>query len=278
MGRKTTKKRQQQSVDASSRNDIPLNADEITARLTDLLLSNSTCDSPEEATSTSEAIVEDVDLGGATKENVVGPLASLLIDYFDQLTPEKAEEMARSVLGAVAAQEDDQSSDDDNNNDNDDDDDDDDHIDCSDDEDDDGEYIGEGECELCEREIKLTRHHLIPKSTWSTFKKKKIPAAVEALTKGQKDKARMILGGNLIDELPSEIVENPNNSLLLRRFLSKTCNICRPCHSTVHKLHSEVELAESYSTIDLLLLDEELLKFCKWASKQKAGKYSLNHR
>ena len=278
MGRKTTKKRQQQSVDASSRNDIPLNADEITARLTDLLLSNSTCDSPEEATSTSEAIVEDVDLGGTTKENVVGPLASLLIDYFDQLTPEKAEEMARSVLGAVAAQEDDQSSDDDNNNDNDDDDDDDDHIDCSDDEDDDGEYIGEGECELCEREIKLTRHHLIPKSTWSTFKKKKIPAAVEALTKGQKDKARMILGGNLIDELPSEIVENPNNSLLLRRFLSKTCNICRPCHSTVHKLHSEVELAESYSTIDLLLLDEELLKFCKWASKQKAGKYSLNHR
>ena len=280
MGRKTTKKRQQQSVDASSRNDIPLNADEITARLADLLLSNSTCDSPEEATSTSEAIVEDVDLGGATKENVVGPLASLLIDYFDQLTPEKAEEMARSVLGAVATQEHDQSSDDDNNNDNDDDDDDDDDddIDCSDDEDDDGEYIGEGECELCEREIKLTRHHLIPKSTWSTFKKKKIPAAVEALTKGQKDKARMILGGNLIDELPSEIVENPNNSLLLRRFLSKTCNICRPCHSTVHKLHSEVELAESYSTIDLLLLDEELLKFCKWASKQKAGKYSLNHR
>ena len=277
MGRKTTKKRQQQSVDASSRNDIPRNADEITARLADLLLSNSTCDSPEEATSTSEAIVEDVDLG--TKENVVGPLASLLIDYFDQLTPEKAEEMARSVLGAVAAQEDDQSSDDDNNNDNDDDDDDDDDdIDCSDDEDDDGEYIGEGECELCEREIKLTRHHLIPKSTWSTFKKKKIPAAVEALTKGQKDKARMILGGNLIDELPSEILENPNNSLLLRRFLSKTCNICRPCHSTVHKLHSEVELAESYSTIDKLLEDKELLKFCKWASKQKAGKYSLSHR
>ena len=269
MGRKTAKKRQQ-SVDASASNDIPLNTNEITVRLANLLLSTNTCDSPEEATSTSEAIVEEIDLG-ERKEDVIHPLTTLLLEYFDQLTSEKAEEMARSVLGVVATQEDDQSSDEDGNND-------DEEIDCSDDEDGDGEYIGEGECELCEREIKLTRHHLIPKSTWSTFKKKKIPAAIEALTKGQEEKAKMILGGNLIDELPSEIVENPNNSLLLRRFLSKTCNICRPCHSTVHKLHSEMELAESYSTIDKLMEDEELLKFCKWASKQKAGKYSLSHR
>ena len=275
MGRsKTVRKRQ--SGDAPSNDDIdnndPLSADEVTARLSDILLSTSTCDSPEEATSTSEAIVDDVDLG-KTKEDVVGPLATMLLEYFDQLDSDKAEDMARSVLGVVATQEDDQSSDDDgdNNNDND--------IDCSDEEDDDdGDYIGEGECELCEREIKLTRHHLIPKSTWQTFKRKKIPAAVEALANGQEEKARMILGGNLIDELPPEIVEDPNNTLLVRRFLSKTCNICRPCHSTVHKLHSEMELAESFSTIDKLLEDQELLKYAKWASKQKAGKYSLNHR
>ena len=271
MGRKAAKKRQQ-SADASANSDkcIPLNADAITASLADLLLSTC-CDSPEEAASVAEAIVEEIDLD-VTKEDVASPLTSLLIDYFDQLTPEKAEEVARSVLGVVATREDDQNSDEDSNNVDD--------VDCSDDEDNDadGEYIGDGECELCEREIKLTRHHLIPKSTWSTFKKKKIPAAIEALTNGQKEKARMILGGNLIDELPPEIVENPNNSLLLRRFLSKTCNICRPCHSTVHKLHSEMELAESYSTIDKLLEDEELVKFCKWASKQKCGKYSLHHR
>lgn len=268
--------RKRQSGDAPSNDDIdnndPLSVDDVTARLSDILLSTSTCDSPEEATSTSEAIVDDVDLG-KVKEDVVGPLTTMLLEYFDQLAPDKAEDMARSVLGVVAIQEDDQSSDDDgdNNDDND--------IDCSDEEDDDdGDYIGEGECELCEREIKLTRHHLIPKSTWQTFKRKKIPAAIEALAKDQEDKARMILGGNLIDELPPEIVENPNNTLLVRRFLSKTCNICRPCHSTVHKLHSEMELAESFSTIDKLLEDQELLKYAKWASKQKAGKYSLNHR
>ena len=69
MGRKTAKKRQE-SVDASANNDIPLNTNEITVRLADLLLSSSTCDSPEEATSTSEAIVEEIDLG-VTEEDVV---------------------------------------------------------------------------------------------------------------------------------------------------------------------------------------------------------------
>ena len=279
MGRRTASRipsSKRQSGVAPSDDDIdnndPLSADEVTARLSDILLSTSICVSPEEATSTSEAIVDEVDLGEA-KEDAVGPLATMLLEYFDQLDSDKAEDMARSVLGVVATKEDDQSSDDDgdNNNDND--------IDCSDEEDDDdGDYIGEGECELCEREIKLTRHHLIPKSTWQTFKRKKIPAAVEALANGQEEKARMILGGNLIDELPPEIVEDPNNTLLVRRFLSKTCNICRPCHSTVHKLHTEMELAESFSTIDKLLEDQELLKYAKWASKQKAGKYSLNHR
>ena len=166
---------------------------------------------------------------GTKKEEVVGPMATLLTEYFEQLAGKTAEEIATSVLGVAAA---DQSSDDENE------DDDDERpgsdIDFSDDEDDDGGYIGEGECELCEREIKLTRHHLIPKMTWSKFKKK-IPQAVEAMTSGQEDKARMILGGTLADDLPSEIVANPNNTILLRRYLSQTCNICRPCHSTVHK-------------------------------------------
>merc|ERR1712038_1434858 len=33
----------------------------------------------------------------------------------------------------------------------------------------DGGYILSGECELCEREMKLTRHHLIPKRTWKNI-------------------------------------------------------------------------------------------------------------
>ena len=281
MGRKTASKKKLSAHDESDDNDINDNVsfstDELTIRLVDRLVSTNTCESAEEAASVSAAIVEECFADatpGTKKEDAVGPMSTLLTEYFEQLSGEMAEDMARSVLG-VEVQGEDQSSDDDN------DDDDDERpgsdIDFGDNEDDDGEYIGEGECELCEREIRLTRHHLIPKTTWSKFKKK-IPAAVEAMTSGQEDKARMILGGTLADDLPSEIVENPNNTILLRRFLSKTCNICRPCHSTVHKLHNELELAERFYTIDKLLEDQELLKFCKWASKQKCGKYSLNHR
>jgi hypothetical protein len=282
MGRKTASKKKGSARDESGDNgaddNFPFSNDVLTSRLADRLLSTNTCDSSEEAASISAAIVEGCFADatpGTKKEDSVSPMVTLLTEYFEQLSSETAEEMARSVLGVKEVQGEDQSSDDANE------DYDDERpgsaIDFSDDEDGDGEYIGEGECELCEREIRLTRHHLIPKTTWSKFKKK-IPQAVEAMTCGQEDKARMILGGTLADDLPSEIVENPNNAILLRRFLSKTCNICRPCHSTVHKLHNEMELAEKYYTIDKLLEDQELLKFCKWASKQKCGKYSLNHR
>ena len=50
--------------------------------------------------------------------------------------------------------------------------DDDDGGDGDDGDDDDGDYIGEGECELCERTVKLTRHHLVPKSTWPRMRKR----------------------------------------------------------------------------------------------------------
>ena len=32
--------------------------------------------------------------------------------------------------------------------------------------------VQDGECELCERYIKLTRHHLIPRVTWKKMKKR----------------------------------------------------------------------------------------------------------
>ena len=279
MGRKTASKKKRsardESGDKGADDNTHFGINDLISRLADRLLSTNTCESSEEAASISAAIVEECFADatpGAKREDAVSPVATLLTEYFEQLSGETAEEIASSVLGVAAV---DQSSDDEN------DDDDDERpgsdIDFSNDEEDDGEYIGEGECELCEREIKLTRHHLIPKTTWSKFKKK-IPQAVEAMTCGQEDKARMILGGTLADDLPSEIVENPNNAILLRRFLSQTCNICRPCHSTVHTLHNELELAEKFYTIDKLLDDQELLKFCKWASKQKCGKYSMNHR
>ena len=43
---------------------------------------------------------------------------------------------------------------------------------CEESDSDSEEYLKDGECELCERYIKLTRHHLIPRVTWKKMKKR----------------------------------------------------------------------------------------------------------
>ena len=257
---------------------VELSPRHLTDSLSSHLLSAKLCDTSEEAVPTAEAIVDECckteRVNG--RSDIIEPMTTQLMEYFHQLTEGKANDVARSVLG-IGSNEDFQDDDSSTNNENERLVHDSDLGDDSSNDEDDGEYIGEGECELCEREIKLTRHHLIPKSTWSKMKKR-IHSACDALSSGHEEKARVIMGGNLIDDLSQDVIENPSNSIAVRRFLSQTCNICRPCHSTVHQLHDEMELAERYNTVDKLLEDDQLLKFCKWASKQKAGKYSLSHR
>jgi hypothetical protein len=82
-------------------------------------------------------------------------------------------------------------------------------------------------CALCDREMKVTRHHLIPKETHSKM-----------LKKGYKE------------------------SLLM-----KTAPVCRFCHSTIHRFFTNDELADHYNTIEKLLEDERVFKFARWASK-----------
>ena len=163
-----------------------------------------------------------------------------------------------------------------------------------DDENDDGDMIGEGECELCEREVKLTRHHLIPKSTWPRMKKRLWNAAplIESLhdissqidraksdkkreglfeqQKVLKEKLEKILGTSDLDYLPTTITHDN-----VRLHLTQVCLLCRQCHSAVHRIKSEWELAIDYNRMDKLLEVDEIMKFGRWASKQRPGKYAI---
>lgn len=139
-------------------------------------------------------------------------------------------------------------------------------------EEEDGVALFDGECELCDRYIKLTKHHLIPKSTWPRIETR-LMHAVKALESEESDKAAAILSPGLM-HLMEDLPASPDK-LNVRYVLHRTCNICRPCHSAVHKAHDNMELALSYSTIDFLLQDPQIAKFCKWASKQRAGKYAV---
>mmetsp|Transcript_2540 Transcript_2540/g.5530 ORF Transcript_2540/g.5530 Transcript_2540/m.5530 type:complete len:268 (-) Transcript_2540:2022-2825(-) len=153
------------------------------------------------------------------------------------------------------------------------------------DEDDGVEYLEDGECELCDRYIQLTRHHLIPKSTWPRIQTKLFNAA-EANERGDRKKALLILGPGLEDLLGDDDESSrgsvrygrrlvlSSDKAVVRAIIHDTCDICRQCHSTVHRIYENMELALYYSTVEKLLEDEQVSKFCKWVSKQKTGKYS----
>ncbi|CAM9613253.1 unnamed protein product [Phaeothamnion confervicola] len=97
-------------------------------------------------------------------------------------------------------------------------------------EDDEEEETGEGECGLCGREMPLTRHHLYPRTTHKRLKRKGMEMAT----------------------------------------LTRCVDICRPCHSAVHRAHDEDTLAASYHTLAALRADPSVARFAAWAAKQRA--------
>jgi hypothetical protein len=101
-----------------------------------------------------------------------------------------------------------------------------------------GDYVLE--CELCERHIQTTRHHVYPKETHDWLRKK-------------------------------------NESHYGVYELRKTISLCRMCHSAIHRFFTNRELAIEYYSLDLLLDSELVCKFAKWASGMQ-GRGNLRTR
>ncbi|KAJ7193086.1 hypothetical protein GGX14DRAFT_577604 [Mycena pura] len=88
------------------------------------------------------------------------------------------------------------------------------------------------QCEICDRAVPLTYHHLIPRSTHAKALKKKW-------------------------HLPS--------------MLNSVAWLCRPCHTVVHQVASNEALAQHFYTVDLLLERDDIQRWGKYASKQRFG-------
>ena len=56
-----------------------------------------------------------------------------------------------------------------------------------------------------------------------------------------------------------------------REQREQTVGLCRPCHSQVHAVLSERELAEQYNTIDKLAAHPEVAKFAAWIGTKRPG-------
>ncbi|KAG2381844.1 hypothetical protein C9374_006228 [Naegleria lovaniensis] len=99
--------------------------------------------------------------------------------------------------------------------------------------DDDGAYVEDGCCVMCEREMKLTRHHLIPRTCHKKY-----------LKRGQYTK----------------------------EHLNKCILICRVCHDAVHSFISLDDMAEHYHTLETILSHPKVQRWIPYVSKQRTGK------
>lgn len=87
-------------------------------------------------------------------------------------------------------------------------------------------------CALCEREVALTFHHLIPRK-------------VHRRTRFRRQYSR----------------ETLNEGVML----------CRLCHRGVHRLYDEMTLATRLNTLGALQLDEAVQRHVVWVRKQRTG-------
>lgn len=89
-------------------------------------------------------------------------------------------------------------------------------------------------CELCGRQgCLLTRHHLIPRS--------------------QHRKKR---------------VRRSHNREYLHHNVAM---LCRPCHSKIHAIWTEQQLANEYHSIELIRLHPDIQSFVSWIQTKPAG-------
>lgn len=85
------------------------------------------------------------------------------------------------------------------------------------------------ECEICDREqLPLTYHHLIPRAVHAKVVKRGWHASWE---------------------------------------LNKVAWLCRPCHSFVHRIASNEELAKELYSVERLLEREDVQKWAAWVSR-----------
>lgn len=87
-----------------------------------------------------------------------------------------------------------------------------------------------GECEMCERAVPLTYHHLVPKETHK-----------KVLKRGWHEKW----------------------------VLDSVAWLCRPCHSFVHRVATNEELARDFYTVEKLMDREDVAKWAAYVGRQR---------
>ncbi len=111
--------------------------------------------------------------------------------------------------------------------------------------------LDSNQCEMCERHMPLTFHHLFPKKVHKRFEEKRVGSEARGIPK-------------------SEL---------------RTCGImiCRQCHSHLHRTYDHDKLAKDLNSLDKIFADPKIIAFIQYARKQKElpknhAKFGLKYR
>lgn len=88
-----------------------------------------------------------------------------------------------------------------------------------------------GPCDLCGRVTRLTFHHLIPKKNHRKPWFRRNFSKEEMRTRG--------------------------------------INVCRPCHSAIHRFYSEMQLGKELNTLAALRAQEDIQRHVEWICKRR---------
>ena len=97
--------------------------------------------------------------------------------------------------------------------------------------------IAPSDCQVCERHVRLTRHHLFPREMHKFCLKRGVATA---------------------DQLERSVL-----------------HCCRLCHNAIHRFFTNEDLALRYNTLALLLSDDKFFRFARWNAGQPAGRNGL---
>ncbi len=92
-------------------------------------------------------------------------------------------------------------------------------------------------CELCKREDRLTKHHLIPRCR---HKNKRI-----------------------------------RNTFKRTQVRERILWLCRGCHSNIHAVLTEKELSDIYNTKDELMRHPGIKRFVRWVKTKHVGNIKI---
>jgi 5-methylcytosine-specific restriction endonuclease McrA len=120
-----------------------------------------------------------------------------------------------------------------------------------------------GECELCDRPVSLTIHHLIPRSEHDHFLRR--PPASLLANQSERSNQSQSQGQGLSKGADPGLTSHD-------MLIKYRAYLCRPCHSAIHRIIPDNrEMGAEYWSVERLMRNEDVQRWIGYARGMKQG-------